>query len=401
MQHVWALVLAAGSGSRMASATSGIKKQFLHIDGVPLFWRSAVTFSRTARVKGLIFVFPEADVSTAQETLCSLDAGRQLGLPWVVVTGGERRQDSVACGLAALPEQCDGVLVHDAARPFATPALVNRLLDAFAQPQAVLFQGVIPALPVTDTVKVVADDLVLFTPERSTLRAVQTPQLFLRAPLEAAHARCAEVGWSVTDDASLLEQAGDVVITVPGEPENCKITVPEDLTMLKDAPTPFIPCTGWGYDVHKFGAGRPLKLGGVPIAGGPEVVAHSDGDVLLHALIDALLGCISCGDIGDLFPDTDAALDNMSSAVMLNEVLELTMQKKLTITHVDVTIITQTPKIAPHKAQIRKNISRLLHLGQEQVNVKATTEEKLGFTGQKKGIKAVACVTGLRHPSGE
>jgi 2-C-methyl-D-erythritol 4-phosphate cytidylyltransferase/2-C-methyl-D-erythritol 2,4-cyclodiphosphate synthase len=156
---------------------------------------------------------------------------------------------------------------------------------------------------------------------------------------------------------------------------------------------------GWGYDVHRFGGenDRPLVLGGVPIQGGPTVVAHSDGDVLLHALADAVLGTFGGGDIGTHFPDTDARFAGAYSSVLLKEVLAMAAQAGTRVVHADLTVITQIPRLAPHAAQIAKNVARLLELGPAQVNVKATTEEKLGFTGQKKGIKAVAAVTALRE----
>jgi len=391
----WSIILAAGSGSRLAPAAGGKKKQFIEWKGAPLFWHSAVVLSRVARMQGVVFVFPEEDLEFAREQLASLDKFRCLGMPWFAVAGGKRRQDSVYNGLAALPRECQTVLVHDAARPFMTPALVNRLLDALKDGA----QGVIPAIAVTDTIKVVDDGIVTGTPERATLRAVQTPQGFIRSVLQQAHETCRAEDWQVTDDASVLEQAGIPVAIVEGEPANIKITHPEDLSMLESqtntAPA-MVPVVGWGYDVHRFGAGRPMKLGGVPIPGGPEVVAHSDGDVLLHALTDALLGCIGGGDIGEHFPDTSAEFDNISSGILLNEVADKAALAGLVITNVDVTVITQTPKLAPWKEHIKKNICRLLKLEPIQVNVKATTEEKLGFTGEKKGIKAVAAVSALR-----
>lgn len=389
----WSIILAAGSGSRLASAAGGTKKQFIQWNGAPLFWHSAITFSRVARTQGLIFVFPIDDLEEANRQLKELDSFRCLGLPWIAVAGGARRQDSVFNGLTALPADCDTVLVHDAARPFMTPTLVNRLLDTLENGA----QGVIPAIAVTDTIKIVDAEIVCETPDRAKLRAVQTPQGFVRRVLQDAHQTCQAENWQVTDDASVLEQAGIAVSTVEGEPANIKITHPEDLTMLK-APSekPMVPVVGWGYDVHRYGAGRPMKLGGVPIAGGPEVVAHSDGDVLLHALTDALLGCIGGGDIGEHFPDTSAEFDNISSGILLNEILEKVTQAGVIVTNVDLTVIAQIPRLAPWKDQIKKNICRLLRLDPIQVNVKATTEEKLGFTGEKKGIKAVATVTALR-----
>lgn len=397
--HTWALLLAAGQSSRIAAACPGVRKQFLLWQNAPLFWHSAVMLSRVSRMRGIIFVFPEDMLEEATAMVRELDAGRALGIPWKAVSGGARRQDSVASGLGQLPAECDTVLVHDAARPFASASLTNSILDALEAGA----EGVVPALAVTDTIKVVEDGAVLSTPDRTKLVAVQTPQGFSLQALLGAHRHCAEKALAVTDDASMLELLGQhTVITVEGEASNIKVTHPEDLTMLhsSEKKNMQVPCVGWGYDVHRFGSdGRPMKLGGVPIAGGPGVIAHSDGDVLLHALTDAVLGCMGLGDIGMLFPDTDAAYDNADSAVMLNEVLEKARNAGLLITHVDLTIITQIPRITPWRDQIHKNICRITRLDASSVNLKATTEEKLGFTGEKKGIKAVAAVTALRRVS--
>lgn len=389
--HPTAVILAAGSGSRMADATGGVPKQYLSHAGVPLFWLSARTFSRVAALRGLVFVFPPADAERMRAEVERLNAEEDLGLPFSVVEGGARRQDSVRNGLAALDRKCDTVLVHDAARPFATASLITALLDALDGDA----DGAIPAVEVTDTVKRVEGATVSETLVRAELRAVQTPQAFHRHPLEEAHRRAVEEDWKVTDDASMVERLGTVV-TVPGEIGNCKITTPEDLKRLEE-PVAELSVTGWGYDVHRFGGERPLVLGGVAIPGGPGIHAHSDGDVLLHALADAILGTFGGGDIGSHFPDTDPNFDGANSGVLLKEVQLMAMKAGARIVHADLTVIAQTPKLAPHAKGIRRNVARLLGLDESFVNFKATTEEKLGFTGEKKGIKAVACVSAVRR----
>jgi len=193
----------------------------------------------------------------------------------------------------------------------------------------------------------------------------------------------------------LMEQMGVPVTVIPGEETNAKITTMNDLRLLQPAATA-LPCVGHGVDVHKYGPGRPMKLGGAPITNGPEVVAHSDGDVLLHALTDALLGLVAGGDIGQRFPDSDPRFDNMASGVFVAEVLQDVRQAGVTITHVDMTIIAQTPRIGPWRAQIRNSVAELLGLDADQVNCKATTEEGLGYTGEKKGIRAEVVVVGLK-----
>ena len=396
--RAWTILLAAGSGTRLAAVTDGIAKQFLFWKGVPLYWHSARLFSRCARLAGLVFVFPPAHVEKEQKRLAELDAQEPMGLPWRVVSGGVLRQDSVRHGLEALPVETalcpDWVLIHDTARPFASPVLVNRVLDGLKDGAC----GVIPGIPVTDTIKILADGHVASTPERSLLRAVQTPQGFRLDTLLAAHGRAQDQDWTVTDDAALLELCGQPVLVVDGEPGNAKITHPEDISMLEHHSESGSPRSAFGYDVHRYvpadsPKARPLRLGGVGIPSAPHVQAHSDGDVLLHALADALLGCCAEGDIGRLFPDTDPACAGLNSAVIVEEALTRLHQHGLRLAFADLTIIAQIPKVAPHWMEIRSNVARLLRLDQNCVSLKATTEEGLGFTGAKEGIKAVALVS--------
>jgi 2-C-methyl-D-erythritol 4-phosphate cytidylyltransferase/2-C-methyl-D-erythritol 2,4-cyclodiphosphate synthase len=400
-QDAWAVILAAGAGTRLADALAAsggpARKQYLELDGAPLFWKSARTLSRIQQIKGLVFVFPPEDLDRMAETVRALDADEPLGLPRRVCPGGARRQDSVRLGLGQIPAGCPLVLVHDAARPFASAALARRVLQALAEGAS----AAIPGIKVTDTIKLVnAAEIVLETPERARLRAVQTPQGFALAPLLAAHARAEAEAWDATDDAMLMERAGHSVRIVPGEEANVKITTPADLALLKPA-TAAAPRTAWGYDVHRYLApdevhakARPLVLGGIAIAG-PQVIAHSDGDVLLHALTDALLGIACAGDIGQLFPDTDAANANMPSSVFVAEALRRVRACGYRPVHADLTVVAQTPRLGPHKLRMAQNIAHLLELPADAVNVKATTEEGLGFTGEKRGLKAVAVVTAL------
>lgn len=396
--RAWGIILAAGQGRRLAAATNGIAKQFLGWKGVPLYWHSARVFARCARIAGLVFVLPpDSDEHLRLEQLAEAE---DPGIPLKVVAGGALRQDSVFAGLSALPMTCrdaDHVLIHDAARPFVTPFLVNRVLDMLAEGH----DGVIPGIPVTDTIKLVREDIVQSTPDRSLLRAVQTPQGFTTAVIRKAHERARKEGWEVTDDASLLERCGHAVRMVEGETGNCKLTRPEDLHMLYTAAPVVTPCTGFGYDVHRYvEAGepdaRPLHLGGILLERAPHVRAHSDGDVLLHALADALLGCCGQGDIGQLFPDTSADCDNLSSAIIVDEALQRTLRAGMEVVHADLTIIAEIPRIAPFRDEIRLNVARLLRLPTDRVGLKATTEEGMGFTGRKEGIRAVAVVTAIR-----
>lgn len=389
---LWTILLAAGQGSRLAPETGGTRKQFLHLEGHPLYWRSVLTMSAVPNLVGMVIVFPPQELHERTRELEDLKHQYDLGVRILAVSGGDRRQDSVRLGLEALPRDCGRVLVHDSARPFFSAQLVQSLIAALTDE----IGGVIPAIPVTDTVKQIENDLVLCTPSRDTLRAAQTPQLFPAALLRRVHEQALEENWAVTDDAGMIEMAGRPVRIVPGESANIKITTPEDLRVLASSPPQPIPCTGFGYDVHAYGGNRPMILGGMPIAGAPFIKAHSDGDVLLHALCDAILGCLGLGDIGEHFPDNDERFENISSGILLSEVMDMARGRGLCITHVDLTIIAQTPRLGPHKAAIRGNVARLMELADEQVNIKATTEEHLGFTGRKEGIKAVAVVTAAR-----
>lgn len=390
----WGVILAAGQGSRMARATGGEAKQFLPYRGVPLWWHPARALAASPRLHGLVFVFPAGRLEQARKEALALNRRESLGVPMLFAEGGERRQDSVRHALAVLPDTCRTVLIHDGARPFLRTALVTKLSEALEENDV---SGVIPGLPVTDTIKETdARGLVRRTPERALLRAVQTPQAFRLDALRTAHDRAESEGWNVTDDASLMERLGLPVLVVEGDDDNIKITNPQDLALLAE-PKTSLPCCGYGYDVHAYGGNRPLTLGGVEIGGEFLVRAHSDGDVLLHALMDAVLGCFAGGDIGHLFPDNDPAFENISSSVLLDRVLSLAADAGVRLVHVDLTVAAQKPKLAPHAEAIRRNVARLVDLPLDHVAFKATTEEKLGFTGRLEGLKAVALVTALRR----
>ncbi len=386
--NIWTIILAAGQGRRLAELQE--KKQFLTWRKRPLYWHSARTFSRVPEIKGLIFVFPDGEHHLQEETIQTLSRTDNLGLEYRIAGGGRERRDSSFQGLQMLPRECTHVLIHDAARPLISAACIRRVITALEQGA----RGVAPGLPVTETIKQLSGSRLTTLP-REKLYAVQTPQGFERRAIADSHRMPVRRTEAVTDDASLLEFCGLQVQLVEGDPENIKITHSKDLMCLRPSePSLGRACIGWGCDVHRFGRGKPMKLGGIPISSGPEVLAHSDGDVLLHALIDAILGCLGQGDIGDLFPDTNPALENISSAVLLQETLDLARERQLILDHCDLTVITQTPKITPWKKQIKKNLLSLLACDPGQLNLKATTEEGLGFTGEKKGIKAVAQVIG-------
>jgi len=397
MNSIWVILLAAGQSSRLQKQGIAQKKQFLSWKGYPLFWHSALKFAKIPEIKGIICTFPPEDVTYAQNLTKELKKKKPLGIPFYPVPGGELRQDSVYNGLKNLPQECDYVLVHDAARPFFSAKLVVNLIESFAPDLG----GVIPGLACKDTIKKVSQNLVLKTLDRKQLMAVQTPQFFPKDTLIKAHEKARKENFTATDDASMVENLGLSIRVIPGEEKNIKITTKEDLDMLtENTPTP-VPCVGFGYDVHRYGGPRPMILAGVPIPGGPTVFAHSDGDVLYHALTDAILGCLGAGDIGEHFPDSDPQHEGQSSSVFLTEALHMAQKQNLRLTHIDLTIVAQVPKLAPYKKQIKKNIAGLTGLRPDQINVKATTEEGLGFTGSKKGIKAIAVVTAIKEEIGK
>lgn len=388
----WGVILAAGQGKRLSAATGGTEKQFLYYQGVPLWWHSVQSMAASPCVHGLVLVFPADKKEEAEAELRSLEKTCPPGVPLRAVSGGARRQDSVRLGLAALPQDCMNVLIHDSARPFLSTALVTRLALALEDAPG----GVIPGIAISDTIKEVDENgTVTRTPERASLRAVQTPQAFPLPLLRAAHARAEAEAWEVTDDASLMERLGYTVRVIEGDRMNIKITHPQDLSLLSEK-KPALPCCGYGYDVHAYGGDRPLVLGGIAIGGPFLIRAHSDGDVLLHALMDAVLGCFGGGDIGQLFPDSDDRLTGISSVILLDRVLSLAADAGVRLVHADLAVIAQKPRLAPHADAIRRNIARLLDLPLDHVGFKATTEEGLGFTGELRGIKAVALVTALR-----
>lgn len=398
---IWAIVLAAGQGTRLQIATNGTAKQFVLYDDVPLFWHSIRTLTRCACIRGVILTFPELHLDEQRQAVKNLSQTDGDRLPIRIISGGILRQDSVANALQALPDTCSTVLVHDASRPFFSTKLCHDLVHALQESKDLA--GIVPYIPMTDTIKEHDASRILATLPRERLARVQTPQIFLRTALEKAHHHAKEHHIEATDDAALLEAINLPVGLIAGEIHNDKITHPHDLTKL-NKPTTYMPCTGFGYDVHRFAninteytqPARPMRLGGVPIMGAPDILAHSDGDIVLHALMDALLSLMTAGDIGTHFPDTDNAYDNISSAILLDNVMTRLHATKIKLTHIDITIITQKPKIAPHRLAIQRSCAHLLHMPEHAINVKATSEEYLGFTGEGKGIKVVAIVSALK-----
>jgi 2-C-methyl-D-erythritol 4-phosphate cytidylyltransferase/2-C-methyl-D-erythritol 2,4-cyclodiphosphate synthase len=390
MAGVAAVIVAAGRGLR---AGADMPKQFRQIGGAPMIRRSLLMFVEHAKVGAVQTVIHQDDVAMFQSSVAGLDV-----LP--PVFGGATRQNSVRAGLEALaPRQPDIVLIHDAARPYASAALVSRAIAAAERSGAA-----IPALPVTDTVKTVdADGLVDKTLDRNALRLVQTPQSFAFPALLEAHRRAAAAGRNdFTDDAALAEWAGLKVSVFEGEPGNIKITNAGDFVRAEAMQFAALGDlrTGTGIDVHAFGPGDHVTLGGIRIAHDRSLVGHSDADVALHALTDAILGALAEGDIGAHFPPSDPQWRNASSDHFLAFAVERVTARGGRIAHLDLTLVCEAPRIGTHRDAIRAKIAALAGIAIMRVAVKATTSEKLGFTGRGEGIAAYATAT-VRLPWGE
>ncbi|WP_296584309.1 bifunctional 2-C-methyl-D-erythritol 4-phosphate cytidylyltransferase/2-C-methyl-D-erythritol 2,4-cyclodiphosphate synthase [Xanthobacter sp.] len=387
-----AIVVAAGRGSR---AGGPLPKQYQQLGGEPVLRRTLRLFCEHPAVTAVLAVIHTDD--------SGLFADAAKGLPKILapVSGGATRQESVRAGLEALAGTGAPtvVLVHDAARPYATPDLIARAIAAAGEADAA-----IPVLAVTDTVKRVdTAGLVEETVDRAALRAVQTPQAFRYAPLVAAHRAAAESGVAtLTDDASVMEWAGHRVATFAGETGNIKLTTAEDMIRAAASTLADLPDvrTGTGFDVHAFGPGDHVMLGGVAVPHGFGLVGHSDADVGLHALTDALLGALCDGDIGAHFPPSDPQWRGASSDRFLAHAVEKVKARGGRIAHLDLTLICEAPKVGPHRDAIRAEITRITGVPAVRISVKATTTEKLGFTGRREGIAAMASAT-IRLPAGE
>jgi 2-C-methyl-D-erythritol 4-phosphate cytidylyltransferase / 2-C-methyl-D-erythritol 2,4-cyclodiphosphate synthase len=387
---VVALIVAAGRGSR---AGGGVPKQYRLLAGRPVLARTLEAFLTHPSVDRVCVVIHPDDnepYDTAVASLAPLLAKRLIP----PAEGGETRQDSVRFGLERLGEP-DGaiVLVHDAARPFVDAALIDRAIGAGESGAAV------PGVPVTDTIKLIAPDGdVAGTPDRSSLRAIQTPQAFRYGPLLAAHRRAAEVGLhGFTDDGALAEWAGLTVQVFDGAPHNIKLTHPADFAeaerRLKDEAMTYVTRLGTGFDVHAFTQGDHVWLGGVRVPHDRGVLAHSDGDVILHALTDAVLGALADGDIGTHFPPSDTQWRGASSDRFLAHAVGLVRQRGGIVDHLDATLLCERPRLGPHREAMRQRIAEIAGLRLDQVSLKATTTEKLGFIGRREGIAAQAAAT--------
>ena len=365
-KRVTALIMAAGSGTRLGGP---LPKQFLKIGGRTILERSLLPFEKNEYVDDVLVACGRDFIELCSRICAGFAKNR------AVVEGGATRQESVRNALA---QAADGyILIHDGARPFVSEEIIDRVLAAAAENGAAVC-----AVPVKDTIRRLDPDGGSRTLDRDELRAVQTPQGFDSGLLREAFRRAEEEGFLATDDAGLVERLGRPVAIVDGSYGNIKITTKEDL--------PMDVRTGSGYDVHRFAEGRKLILCGVEIPFEKGLLGHSDADVALHALMDAILGAAALGDIGRHFPDGDERYRGISSMELLRQVDALVRAKGYCVSNADVTIIAQRPKMLPYIEQMRANIASVLGVDIERVNVKATTTEKLGFAGREEGVAAQA-----------
>lgn len=372
------ILLAGGQGSRAGFA---VPKQLATLGGKAVLRWSLEAFAAHPAISSGVLVAND-DVMAALGTLPD---------GWISAIPGAERQQSVANALAALADRDDAapVLVHDAARPGVTAEIIDRLLAALSAAEAV-----IPTLPVPDTLVEQAQDQAGEVVNRSALARVQTPQAFRLGTLRRAHAAAVEA--TATDDAQLVRRLGVAVATVPGESRLHKLTYAEDMAILSGllgirAMTR--TAVGMGYDVHRLVADKPLWIGGIEIAHSHGLEGHSDADAGLHALTDSILGALGDGDIGDHFPPSDPQWRGAASHRFLDFAANRVTARGGRIDHVDLTIVAEAPKIGPHRAAMRARIAEILAIPLERVSVKATTTERLGFTGRREGIAAQAVAT--------
>ena len=379
-----ALVVAAGRGTRIGAP---LPKQYLPLAGEPLLRHTLRALAAHPRISGVRAVIHPDDREHYERAAQGLD----LLAP---VPGGAQRQDSVRLGLESLAElDPDTVAIHDGARPFVETTLIDRVLKALASTP-----GAIPALAVADTLKRGRNGRIAETVDRSQLWRAQTPQAFRFREILAAHRAAA--GLELSDDAAVAERAGLAVSLVAGSETNLKVTAPDDLARAEGLLLARLGDvrTGQGFDVHPLGAGDHVWLCGIKVPHERALIGHSDADVGVHAITDAILGALGAGDIGQHFPPSDPKWRGAASDQFLRHAAELVAERGGRIAHVDVTLICERPKVSPHREAMVARIAEILGLARDRVSVKATTTEKLGFTGREEGIAAQAVAT-IRLPS--
>jgi 2-C-methyl-D-erythritol 4-phosphate cytidylyltransferase/2-C-methyl-D-erythritol 2,4-cyclodiphosphate synthase len=404
LRRVWAVVPAAGRGARFESTQADGPKQYARLAGATVLEWSLSALLREPRVAGIVVAL------AADDTRWPAIAASLTGSKIKTTIGGASRQESVMRGLKALEgraEADDWVMVHDAARPCLTSADLAALIDAVeacedaaGEPAAV--NGAVLASPVHDTVKREREGIAVDTVDRTGLWRALTPQMFGYARLTQALEDAVTWGLAVTDEAQAMERLGLPARLVRGSPFNIKVTTVSDLVMaesiLRGTERNHMRI-GQGFDVHAFGAGDHIVLGGVRIDYPKGVVAHSDGDVVIHALCDAVLGALGMGDIGQHFPDSDPRYRGADSRVFLREVTAHMRAAGLELVNADITVLAEAPRIAKHRAAMAENLAADLGVSVRLINIKATTTERLGFIGRGEGLAASAAVLLRSRPA--
>lgn len=378
------IVVAAGRGERASSTADASPKQYRDLAGTPVLSRSIAAFLGRDDIS---WVIPVIHAEQADRYAALGLADPRLLAP---VTGGDTRQASVLAGLTALsPKRPDLVLIQDAARPLASSEVIGGVIEALKASEAAL-----PVVPVTDTIKRSVDGrTVSATEDRKTLFAAQTPQGFRFPQILSAHLRAGRMPREFTDDAAIAEWAGLSVALTPGSTHNLKITHPEDFARaerLLGRETRMETRIGTGFDVHPFDTGNSVWLGGVEIPHTHKLKGHSDADVALHALTDAIYGALGEGDIGKHFPPSDPQWKGAASSIFLKHAASLVGERHARIVNLDITIVCEAPRVGPHVEAMKAAISGVCGISTGRVAIKATTSEQLGFTGRGEGIVAMA-----------
>ena len=369
-----ALIVAAGRGHRFGGE---MPKQYTQLDGAPVLRHTVMAFLSQPKIDHVRVVIHPDDMDLYEA------ATEGLGLK-TPIFGGEERQDSVRLGLQQIADDApDFVLIHDGARPYISADVISRVLDALGS--AV---GAIPTLPLTDTIKRVIDGKIVATEDRFELWRAQTPQGFRYSDILNAHLKL--TGQSLTDDAAICEAVGLTVVRVDGDDKNVKITTLSDIQASDNGEIFKETRSGIGFDVHRFADGDHVVLCGVKIAHTHSLEGHSDADVALHALTDALLGAVGEDDIGHFFPPSDEQWRGVASDQFVSHAVKLIDSKGGRIVNVDITMMCEAPKVGPYRLLMRERVATILKISPSRVNVKATTTEKLGFTGRGEGIAAQA-----------
>ena len=381
-----AIIPAGGAGKRLKAH---VAKQYLLLNRLPVLLHTLQVFEKSKVIDNIILAVPPDDLVSIRQELID-----KYGLTKVttIVAGGKERQDSVRNCLAAINGQCDMVVIHDGVRPFVTQDLIKRVVAA-AKTEGAASAGVKAKDTIKETKK---DNRVAATIPRQNLWLTQTPQAFKFALLKEAYQSAYDEKFYGTDDASLVERIGEKVKMIEGSYENIKITTQEDILiadalMKKGNKINFR--SGFGYDSHRFAPGRKLILGGVGIPFDRGLKGHSDADALIHAICDALLGAAGCGDIGRHFSDNDPKYKDISSIILLERVKKIIKARGFSINNVDATVVIEMPKLAPYAAQMVSNIALALDIAETFVNIKAKTNEGMGFTGRNEGVAAFATAT--------